>query len=227
MHFLFLAIFSQITVLHVFTAEYPFRGSLLNVFYVAFNCCLNGVKAFPYRLFSILEKLLKKRSQTSAQPAATQGVLQALSQPSSACLNSSRSPQVQQNADFDLSYLHWEIKVRRDCCSTWLPMMQHIFISLEDSMRHYLTDFIFPSVDSTGLILYWAIALQDSLCSCRTLYAHTTRAKLTQTPDLCCQSASPSSWQLSHASSRCLKNWEMFSRQIRLQRSRNGSQRQV
>lgn len=57
------------------------------------------------------EKLLKKRSQTSAQPAATQGVLQALSQPSSACLNSSRSPQVQQNADFDLSYLHWEIKV--------------------------------------------------------------------------------------------------------------------
>ncbi|XP_032300395.1 uncharacterized protein C4orf17 homolog isoform X2 [Coturnix japonica] len=57
------------------------------------------------------EKLLKKRPQTSAQPASTQGVLQSLSQPSSARPTSSHGPQVQQDADFDLSFLHGEIKV--------------------------------------------------------------------------------------------------------------------
>ncbi|XP_072192512.1 uncharacterized protein C4orf17 homolog [Excalfactoria chinensis] len=57
------------------------------------------------------EKLLRRRPQTSAQPASTRGVLQSLSQPSSARLNSSHGPHVQQDADFDLSYLHGEIQV--------------------------------------------------------------------------------------------------------------------
>ncbi|XP_021248989.1 uncharacterized protein C4orf17 homolog [Numida meleagris] len=73
-----------------------------------------GLANFPERTQSnptSPEKLLKKRPQTCAQPATTQGVLQTLSQPSSACLNLSHGPHVQQNADFDLSYLHWEIKV--------------------------------------------------------------------------------------------------------------------
>ncbi|XP_065592261.1 uncharacterized protein C4orf17 homolog [Cyrtonyx montezumae] len=57
------------------------------------------------------EKLLKKRPKTSAQPAATQRAFQTLSSPSSACLNVSHCPDVQQKADFDLSCLQWEIKV--------------------------------------------------------------------------------------------------------------------
>lgn len=108
--------------MHVFTAEHPFWGSLLDIFHIAFNCFQMESRHFLTDCFLFLEKLLKKRPQTSAQPATIQGVLQTLSQPSSACLNSNHSPHAQQNTDFDLSYLHGEIKVRCDCCGTWLPM---------------------------------------------------------------------------------------------------------
>ncbi|XP_071892872.1 uncharacterized protein C4orf17 homolog [Anas platyrhynchos] len=57
------------------------------------------------------EKLLKKRSQTSAQPAAAQGAHKPPTQPSSLFANLTHSPYVQENVNFIPSYLDWEIKV--------------------------------------------------------------------------------------------------------------------
>ncbi|XP_047922375.1 uncharacterized protein C4orf17 homolog [Anser cygnoides] len=57
------------------------------------------------------EKLLKKRSQTSAQPAAVQGAHESLTQPSSPFANLTHSPYVQENVNFIPSYLDREIKV--------------------------------------------------------------------------------------------------------------------
>lgn len=174
MHFLFLAIFSQITALHVFNVC-PCWGPMLAIFQIAFNSCLNGVKPCLYVLFSILEKLLKKRSQTSAQPAAAQGAHKPPTQPSSLFANLTHSPYVQENVNFIPSYLDWEIKVRHERCGTWPPVMLYIFISLEDGLECYLMNLFSQSLDSVRLILSLAITL---LGSCTQIETHTDRDKL-------------------------------------------------
>lgn len=174
MHFLFLAIFSQITALHVFNVC-PCWGPVLDIFQIVFNSCLNRVKPCLYVLFSILEKLLKKRSQTSAQPAAAQGAHKPPTQPSSLFATLTYSPYAQENVNIIPSYLDWEIKVRHECCGTWPPVMLYIFTSLEDSVRCYLMNLFSQSVDSVCLILSLAITL---LGSCKTLHTDTNRDKL-------------------------------------------------
>ncbi|XP_035180244.1 uncharacterized protein C4orf17 homolog [Oxyura jamaicensis] len=57
------------------------------------------------------EKLLKKRSQTSAQPAAVQGAHKSLTQPSSPFANLTHSPYVQENMNSSPYYVDREIKV--------------------------------------------------------------------------------------------------------------------
>ncbi|XP_075356619.1 uncharacterized protein C4orf17 homolog [Mycteria americana] len=91
----------------------PLLGTSVNhILHIAFNCCLNGVKPFLYTLFSILEQLLKKQFQASAQPANRQGIhITPLTQPSSPFVNLHYGPHIQENVNSDLSYLDHEIKV--------------------------------------------------------------------------------------------------------------------
>lgn len=54
----------------------------------------------------------------------------------------------------DVSYLDQEIKVRHECYSIWLPMMLNIFISLEDGVGLYWSDFPSPTTPVWSLLTF-------------------------------------------------------------------------
>lgn len=138
----------------------PLLGtSISHILHIAFNCCLTGVKPFPYTFFSILEKLLKKQFQASAQPASRQGIhVEPLTQLSSISSSSRNSSRILENVNSDMSFLGHEIKVRHECYSIWLPMMLHIFISLEDGEGLYWLDFP-PSIAPVWSLLTFVFSI--------------------------------------------------------------------
>lgn len=139
----------------VFCCTLLLGTSISHILLIAFNCCLNGVKPFLYTLSSILEKLLKKRFQASAEPANRQGIHVAPpNQPSSPFVNLHYSPRIQENMYSDEHYLDQNIKVTRERYGIWLPMMLHIFISLEDGVGLCGSDFPPPATPVWSLLTF-------------------------------------------------------------------------